>query len=144
MAVPLALAADRTPLDLPAAEPVTNAAAAGDGGGGITRLVIGLFVVVALIWALRWVLEQVKAAKEGQASGAGLSALASLPLGPNRSVHLVRAGSDYVLLGVAEQVTPIRSYTEAEARAAGLLAEDGGVPAAPTLVASLRQRTVRR
>ncbi len=140
------LAADKTPLNLPAAEPVTEAAASGGGGSVLVRFVIGLLVVVALIWALRWVLEQVRASKEGQASGAGLAALSSLPLGPNRSVHLVRAGHDLVLLGVAEQVTPIRSYTEDEARDAGLLPDDSAPAgaAAPSLVHALRQRTVRR
>jgi flagellar protein FliO/FliZ len=140
----IAAAVDRTPLDL-GAEPAQ--AAASGGGGGIARMVIGLVVVVAAIWALRWVLEQVRAAREGQSAGAGLRALASLPLGPNRSVHLVRAGHELVLLGVAEQgVTPIRTYSEQEARAAGLLDEDGGTEpvAAASLLAGLRERTVRR
>ena len=38
----------------------------------------------------------------------------------------MRAGRDLVLLGVAEQgVVPIRAYTEDEARAAGLIDDDG-------------------
>ena len=46
---------------------------------------------------------------------------------PNRSVHLVRAGNDFVLLGAAEKgVTPIRTYTEYEAREAGLIGDDAG------------------
>jgi flagellar protein FliO/FliZ len=143
--VPLVIAAavDRTPIDV-GSEPVQSSAG---GGGGIARLVIGLVVVVGAIWALRWVLEQVRASREGHAPGAGLSALSSLPLGPNRSVHLVRAGHELVLLGVAEQgVTPIRTYTEDEARAAGLLGADGepGAAAATSLLAGLRERTVRR
>jgi hypothetical protein len=37
-------------------------------------------------------------------------------------VHLVKAGSDYILLGSAEQgVVPIHRYTEEEAREAGLI-----------------------
>jgi len=49
-----------------------------------------------------------------------------VPLGSGRSVHLVRAGRDLVLLGVAEQgVVPIRTYSEEEARAAGLVDDDG-------------------
>ena len=144
-----AAAADETPLDL---RQPAQAAAAG-GGGGIARMVIGLVVVVAAIWALRWVLEQVRASREGAASGAGLQALSSLPLGPGRSVHLVRAGQDLVLLGVAEKgITPIRTYSEDEARDAGLLG-DGATGAgtalaaakpAATLVQALRERTVRR
>jgi flagellar protein FliO/FliZ len=48
-----------------------------------------------------------------------------MPLGPGRSVHLIRAGRELVLVGSAEQgVVPIRTYTEAEAEAAGLLAGD--------------------
>ena len=140
----IAAAADRTPLDL-TGEPAQSAAAG--GGGGIARMVIGLVVVVAAIWALRWVLEQVRASREGSAAGVGLTALSSLPLGPNRSVHLVRAGQELVLLGVAEQgVTPIRTYTEDEAREAGLLGEGGAAePAvAASLLAGLRERTVRR
>jgi flagellar protein FliO/FliZ len=147
-------AEERTPLNLEAAEgPATSASGSG-GGGGIVRMVVGLAVVIGVIYGLAWILRQVKAAKEGPATGGGLEQLSSLPLGPNRSVHLVRAGSDLVLLGAAEKgVTPIRTYTEAEARAAGLLAveEDQlALPApasaaAPTsFVEALRQRTVRR
>src|SRR5205085_5082585 len=41
-------------------------------------------------------------------------------------VHLVRAGRDLVLLGVAEHgVVPIRMYSEEEAFTAGLIDEDG-------------------
>ena len=62
---------------------------------------------------------------EGRAVGSGLESVATLPLGPGRSLALVRAGSDFVLVGVAEQmVTPIRRYSEDEARAAGLLVDD--------------------
>ena len=48
-----------------------------------------------------------------------------MPLGPNRSLHLVRAGRELVLVGVAEHgVTPIRTYTEEEALELGLIGED--------------------
>src|SRR4029077_10025457 len=61
-----------------------------------------------------------------RAPGTGLASLSSVPLGPNRSVHLVRAGRDFVLLGVAEQgVVPIRAYSEEEALQAGLVDGDG-------------------
>ncbi len=49
-----------------------------------------------------------------------LETIATLNLGPNRSLHLVRVGGEIVLLGAAEhQVTPIRRYSEAEAHRAG-------------------------
>ena len=56
----------------------------------------------AVIYGLYWVLKQVKASRETAASGDGLESVATLPLGPNRSLHLVRAGRELVLLGVAE------------------------------------------
>ena len=85
-------------------------------------------------------------------------------------MHLVRAGSDYVLLGSAEHgLVPIHRYTEQQAREAGLdaldeqaprsrrpraplqlPAETGGhdpmrMPSAPAgLVERLREWTVRR
>jgi flagellar protein FliO/FliZ len=129
---PAALAADgeSTPLNLPA-ESAKQAAPSSSGGGGLVRTVLGV------IYGLYWVLKQVKAAKADKASGQGLEPLATLPLGANRSLQLVRAGAEVVLLGVGEGgVTPIRTYTEAEARALGLLASleepglgDGPVPA---------------
>jgi flagellar biogenesis protein FliO len=82
--------------------------------------------VIGVIYGVAWVLRQVKASRQPRATGTGLASLASVPLGPNRSVHLVRAGRDLVLLGVAEHgVVPIRTYTEEEAYTAGLIDEDG-------------------
>jgi flagellar protein FliO/FliZ len=151
---PAALAADGedTRLDLPAdaagrAAKVTGAS----GSGGIARTIAGLAVVLAVIYGLHWVLKQVKASREATASGAGLVALASLPLGQNRSLHLVRAGTDVVLVGAGEgAITPIRKYSEAEARALGLLDDEPlattGAPAGDRggWLTELRRRTVIR
>ena len=114
---------ESTPVDL------TGASDQGShvgGGGSIVRTIVGLAVVIGVIYGVAWVLRQVKASRAPRATGAGLATLASVPLGPNRSVHLVRAGRDLVLLGVAEHgVVPIRTYSEDQARAAGLIDEDG-------------------
>ncbi len=62
------------------------------------------------------------AARIRSAPSTGLTSIAALPLSSGRSVHLVRAGSDYLLLGSAEHgVVPIHRYSEEEAREAGLL-----------------------
>lgn len=157
LAAPAVLAAegeDRTPLNL-TEEPARQAAETGGGGGGIARMIVGLAVVIGVIYGLSWVLKQVRASKEGQATGAGLAPISSLPLGPNRSVHLVRVGRELVLLGAAEKgVVPIRTYHEDEARAAGLLpdADAPALPAGPAMPAAaarsviehLRNLTVRR
>ena len=161
----LALAApsgEKTPLKLESAEQSGGPAAAG-GGGGLARTFVGLAIVIAVIYGVYWVLKQVKSSREEKASGSGLSTLATLPLGPNRSLHLVRAGGEVLVVGVSEQgVTHIRTYSEEEARVQGLFdleleaTETGSLPkprlALPaaftaangkTAVETLRKLTVR-
>ncbi|MGH2941402.1 MAG: FliO/MopB family protein [Solirubrobacteraceae bacterium] len=103
------------------------------GGGGIVRTIVGLAVVIGVIYGLHWILKQVKTGREQRSTGGGLSAVSTLQLGPGRALHLVRSGSEIVLLGCAEHgVTPIRVYSEDEARALGLLDELGGQDAGPS------------
>jgi flagellar protein FliO/FliZ len=120
-----ALAADgeKTPLNLGTPEK-TAEVAAGPGSGGLVRTIVGLAVVIGVIYGLYWILKQVKSSREERASGDGLRSLATLPLGPNRALHLIRAGGEVVLVGVGEGgVTPIRTYTEEEARELGVWEE---------------------
>ena len=99
-------------------------AARGGGGSGMGRTIVGLAVVIGVIFGVHWVLKQVKGAREERTLGVGLATLATLPLGPNRSLHLVRTGSEVVLVGVGEAgVTPIRTYSEEEAQRLGLLVD---------------------
>jgi flagellar protein FliO/FliZ len=159
LAAPAAFAAsdqgEATPLDLPSAG---QTQAATGGGTSLVRTFVGLAIVLAVIYGLYWVLKQVKASRESTASGDGLASVATIPLGPNRSLHLVRAGRELVLLGVAEQsVVPIRAYSEDEARALGLIgvteAIEGDAPAPKALpspgatvrdvLGRLQQKTVR-
>ncbi len=143
--------------------PVRAAGQAGASGGGLVRTIVGLAVVIGVIYGLTWVLRQLKRSREATASGTNLATLATLPLGPNRSLHLVRAGDEVVLLGYGEGgVTTIRTYGEDEAARLGLLDDAAGdaprgLPA-PTpdlpgiterprrrgLLAELRRRTVIR
>jgi flagellar protein FliO/FliZ len=126
LTAPAALAAttttprgENTPLHLdpaPAAQHST-----GGGGGGIVRTIVGLAVVIGVILGLHWILKQVKSSRESHSTGGGLAPIATLALGPGRSLHLVRAGREVVLVGCADQsVTPLRVYSEDEARALGL------------------------
>jgi flagellar protein FliO/FliZ len=117
---------EKTALNLPSTDTDAGAATAG-GGGSMVRTVVGLVIVVAVIYGLYWILRQVKAGREERTVGSGLETTATVALGANRSLHLVRAGNELVLVGVADHaVTPIRTYTEAEARAAGLLRDEAG------------------
>lgn len=139
-----------TPLDLPASDPK----ALSSGGGSLVRTLVGLAIVIAVIYGVYWILRQVKRSREERATGTGLATAAVVPLGPGRSLHLVRAGRELVLVGVAEHgVVPIRTYTEDEARRLGLLDALDEDPPPPTggprppgpssWLDSLRDRTVR-
>src|SRR5256714_421316 len=148
----LALAADageKTPVNLKD----TPGPAHVGGGGSLVRTIVGLAVVIGVIYGLYWILKQVKASREEKASGTGLISLATLPLGAQRSLQLVRAGRELHLVGVSEHgVTPVRTYSEEEADAAGLLdlePEDdadtrNGSGVVSSLIEELRRRTVRR
>ena len=144
-----------TPLRLPAdggAKKVTGAS----GSGSLVRTFVGLAIVLFVIYGIAWVLKQVKRSKEDRGQGTSLETTAVVALGPNRSLHLVRAGRELVLVGVAEHgVTPIRTYTEEEAIELGLVGEDDSeLDGAPHATASragavrwldrLKDRTVRR
>jgi flagellar protein FliO/FliZ len=144
---------ENTPVNLNDA-PAQNKVPGSSTGGSLVRTFVGLAIVIGVIYGLYWVLKQVKASKEEKASGQGLSAIATLPLGPNRTLQLVRAGRELVLVGVSEQgVTPVRTYTEEEAEAVGLLDGEAGDDYEPPrggeggglrrVIDDLRRKTVR-
>jgi flagellar protein FliO/FliZ len=109
---------ERTPLEL---SPATGSHTS-SGGASIVRTIVGLLIVIAVIWGLTWILKQVKTGRETRSAGSGLTSLATLALGSGRTLHLVRAGHDYLLVGSAEHgVAHIHRYTEQQARDAGLL-----------------------
>ena len=144
---------ENTPVNLSEGKSPSSKVLGASTGGSIVRTIVGLAIVIAVIYGLYWVLKQVKASREEKASGQGLSAIATLPLGPSRSLQLVRAGRELVLIGVSEHgVTPVRTYSEDEAEAVGLLdVEDadgddtnGGGGALGRVIDDLRRRTVRQ
>lgn len=115
-----------TPLNL---SPTSSGSHASGGGASIVRTIVGLAIVIAVIWGLSWILRQVKAGRDPHVSSEGLRSVAALTLGSGRSVHLVKAGSDYMLLGSAEHgVVPIHRYTAEQAREAGLEVPDEPEP----------------
>lgn len=141
----------------------TSSSTSGSGGASLVRTIVGLAIVLAVIWGVTWLLRQVKSGREAKSAGTGLASMATLSLGSGRSLQLVRAGNDYVLVGVAEHgVVPVHRYTEAEARQAGLLTvgaanpmladeppggspiEMPGQPSPATPIDRLRRWTVRQ
>ena len=145
----LAANGEKTPLDLGAAGSAGAHAASG-GSGTLVRTIVGLAIVLAVIYGLHWVLKQVKGSRRQGRSGAGLASLATLPLGPKGALHLVRAGAEVLLVGVGDGgVTPIRAYSDAEARSCGLLDDEeeagGSVRLGAVMDAgSQRRGTLRR
>jgi flagellar protein FliO/FliZ len=111
----------------------------GSGGPSLVRTIVGLAIVIAVIWGVTWLLRQVKSGRDAKAAGKELASVATLPLGSGRSLQLVRAGNDYVLLGVAEHgVVRVHRYSEQEARKAGLL----GLAANPMLADDASDGTI--
>jgi flagellar protein FliO/FliZ len=133
---------EKTPLALPAENKLDVGGSS--SGGSLVRTFVGLAIVIAVIYGVAWVLRQMKKSRDERSSGRGLSSAAVLPLASGRSLHLVRAGSEFVLVGVAENaVTALRTYSELEAEELGLIPDDpddaGGVSAG----AAVRARTVQ-
>jgi flagellar protein FliO/FliZ len=111
---------ENTPVHLSGSSAATHTAASSGGGASIVRTIVGLFIVIAVIYGIAWIMKQAKRSKS-RPTGQGLTQVASLPLGSGRSVAVVRAGREVLVVGVAENgVTPIRSYSEAEAIALGI------------------------
>ena len=118
-------AGEETPLNL--GSPSTSSHTS-SGGASIVRTIVGLAIVLGVIWGLSWILRQVKGRRDPRVAATGLSSVAALPLSSGRSVHLVRAGNDYLLLGSAEHgLMPIHRYTEQQALETGLLAPEESV-----------------
>ncbi len=113
---------EQTPLNL--GSPSTSSHTS-SGGASIVRTIVGLAIVLGVIWGLSWILRQVKARRDPRVAATGLTSVSALSLSSGRSVHLVRAGNDYLLLGSAEHgLMPIHRYTEQQALEAGLLSPE--------------------
>ncbi|HEY3970631.1 MAG TPA: flagellar biosynthetic protein FliO [Solirubrobacteraceae bacterium] len=113
---------EETPLNFGSSSTSTHTSS---GGASIVRTIVGLAIVLGVIWGLSWIMRQVKARRDPRVAATGLTSVAALSLSSGRSVHLVRAGKDYLLLGSAEHgLMPIHRYTEQQALEAGLLSSE--------------------
>jgi flagellar protein FliO/FliZ len=116
---------DRTPLDPSVASAGTSrgkAPSVGGAGADVIRTIVGLAVVLGVIYGVYWLLKSSARAKAGRGDER-IGVIATTPLAPNRSLHLVRAGDELILVGATDQsITPLRVYTAEEA----ILVEGGG------------------
>ncbi len=75
-----------------------KAAPQGPGLGDLLQMALSLFVVIAFILALTWVLGRIRGApRHGSGS---LSVLAEVAVGPKERVVLVKVGDSQALVGV--------------------------------------------
>ena len=114
---------DMTPLSnvvTGGADLAVKSSSGGGAGGAFVRLVVGLFIVLAVIYGVYWLLKSYgKSKKNGGAgeAGAGINVVATTAIGPSRNLHLVRVGDEFVLIGSAEQsITQLRTYSAEESR----------------------------
>ena len=77
-------AGENTPLHLSGSSGTTHAAASSGGGASIVRTIVGLFIVIAVIYGIAWIMKQAKKSKV-RPTGHGLTQVANLPLGSGRS-----------------------------------------------------------
>ncbi len=100
--------------------------ATGGAAGSGMRVLLGLAVVVAVIFAVWWLL---KRTNRGRVPGTGktgvVTVLSTTPVGPNRNLHLVRVGEDVLLLGATEHgISALHTLDHETAREQGLLPDD--------------------
>jgi flagellar protein FliO/FliZ len=134
-----------------------SALASSATGGAALHMLLGLALVLALIYALYRLLKRHADKKEPTIRGDDwMSILATTPLAPSRTLHLIRVGEEIVLVGSAEHgVTPLRVYSAEEARELRIeprerltpltsAPADGPRPGFfPALVEALRRMTAR-
>jgi flagellar biosynthetic protein FliO len=84
--------------------PTTPATEREEGSGAIMRMILGLVVVLGAIYGVHWFLRRYGQKRGTIAPGAtdAIEVVATTPLAPNRTLHLVRVGSEMVLIGATD------------------------------------------
>lgn len=124
----------------------------GSSSGEIVRTIVGLAVVLGVIYGLYWLLRSAGRARSAQGDRR-IAVIATTPIAQGRSLHLVHAGGEVILVGVSDQsIAPLRVYPDASVfelepdERADLPSPEPTAPAQrglPGLIEFLRQRTVR-
>ncbi|MGK9064966.1 flagellar biosynthetic protein FliO [Stutzerimonas chloritidismutans] len=99
-------------LTLPAvaAEPAATAASGGMGAQ-MTKLLLGLLLVIGLIFALAWALRRMQ--QLNPRSNQAIKLISTQALGPRERLVLVQVGTEQVLVGLsAGRITPLHVLKE--------------------------------
>ena len=93
-----------------AAEPAANMSSAGMGGQ-MTKLLLGLLLVIGLIFLLAWLLRRMQ--QLNPRSNQAIKLISTQALGPRERLVLVQVGSEQVLVGLsAGRITPLHVLKE--------------------------------
>lgn len=97
-------------LPVMAAEPAANMSGV-DVGGQLSKLLLGLLLVVGLIFLLAWVLRRMQ--QFNPRGNQAIKLISSHALGPRERLLLVQVGSEQILLGLsAGRITPLHVLEE--------------------------------
>jgi len=93
-----------------AAEPAANMSSTGMGGQ-MTKLLLGLLLVIGLIFLLAWLLRRMQ--QLNPRSNQAIKLISTQALGPRERLVLVQVGSEQVLVGLsAGRITPLHVLKE--------------------------------
>jgi flagellar biosynthetic protein FliO len=143
---------DNTPLSPSLTQDASTGHASSGGGAAFARMVVGLVIVIAVIFGIYWLLKTWGARTKGGAAmnNGQIEVLATTALTPNRTVHLLRVGTDVVLVGATDGgVTPLRVYENGDLRELEAGPYEGSFTPAPAVrqrvsfLEALRHRTAR-
>lgn len=125
LSAPLARAADATP-------PAPTLTTVPDLGSSALSMVLGLFVVLALLVGALWLMKRLSQ-PHGAAAGL-MRVVAGVAVGPRERVVILELGNSWLVLGVAPgQVTPLAEIPRQE------LPPDAQLPAAGEFPAWLKR-----
>ena len=97
-------------LPVMAAEPAANMSSGGMGAQ-MSKLLLGLLLVVGLIFALAWLLRRMQQMNPN--SNQAIKLISTQSLGPRERLVLVQVGSEQVLVGLsAGRITPLHVLKE--------------------------------
>src|SRR3954452_8173860 len=92
---------DTTPLDPSvtggSAESTSHVSSSG-GAGAFARMVVGLVIVIAVIFAVYWLLKTYSRSKGSLREDGRIQVLATTALGQNRAVHLIEVDGAQLLV----------------------------------------------
>jgi flagellar protein FliO/FliZ len=121
--------------------------ATGGGAGSGLRVLLGLAVVLAVIFAIWWILKRTNRGRTpGASKSDAVTVLSTTAVGPNRNLHLVRVGGDVLLLGATEHgISALHTLDPEAARDHGLVPDpdldDLPLPPGVHPIAELASRT---